>query len=121
MLLTHHDRLAAVARFDESIAVTLQDPARNEPDLIVILDEQDHFVAAKSRQLARLDGRARYFVGARQIDFEGRPGSELAVHPDAATALFHDSEHGRKSKPGPLALFLRGEERLEDALLRLLV
>jgi hypothetical protein len=63
----------------------------------------------------------RVVVDARQVDLEGRPQPELAVHPDAPAALLHDAEDRREPEARALPLLLRREERLEDPRERRLV
>ena len=57
----------------------------------------------------------------RQVDLEHGAVAGLAVDPDMPAALFHDSVNGRQAEAAALALFLRGEERLEDARSRRLI
>src|SRR5438105_246175 len=55
----------------------------------------------------------------RQKNFHRRAHSRLAVDPDAAVILLHDSVHGRKSEPGSLAELLRRKEGLKNTALDL--
>ena len=52
---------------------------------------------------------------AREVDFESRAQSWLAVHPNVATALPDNPVDRSEAEPGAAALFFRGKERLEDA------
>src|SRR5579864_8274570 len=56
-----------------------------------------------------------------EVDLEGGATSQFALHHDISAALLHDSIYGGKAQSGSLALFLGGEERLEDPRLRLAI
>ena len=53
-----------------------------------------------------------------KIEFEGGSLPGLAVNENLATALFDDAVDGGQSQARPLAQFLGGEKRLEDARYR---
>src|SRR5678815_581140 len=57
---------------------------------------------------------------SRKVDLESGPSSLFAVYPDVAARLPDDAVNHRQSKTGPLPLFLRREEWLEDVQARCL-
>ena len=57
----------------------------------------------------------------RQVDFERRAFSELAIDPDVAATLFDNAVDRGQAKTGSLTVLFGREEWLEDAGLGLLV
>src|SRR5260370_18830752 len=62
--------------------------------------------------------RLRSLVDEREVDLEPRAFPTLRLHPNAPAALLNDPINGSKPQSSSLALFLGGEERLENARLR---
>ena len=60
-------------------------------------------------------------LDARQVDFERRPFSGLAIDPDVAATLFDNAVDRGQAKTGPLSVLLGREEWLEDVGLGLRV
>src|SRR5204862_331323 len=58
-------------------------------------------------------------VDAGEVDLEGGPHAQLAVHPDESATLLHDAVHRCQAEARTLAFLLGGEERLEQVRLRL--
>src|SRR2546427_13070592 len=57
-------------------------------------------------------------LDARQVDFERRAFSGLAIDPDVAATLFDNAVDRGQAKTGPLSVLLGREEWLVDAGLR---
>ena len=113
--------LGPVGRLQNRVAAFAERIEDELAKCFVILDEQDRFRPSPSFARAiilsyHLCGLA---VDSRQQDFKRRTLSGLAVDPNEAAALFHDSVHGCQTQPRSLASFLGCEERLEDARLSL--
>jgi hypothetical protein len=122
VLLVDHEGLPGGRRLEDTIARVLEDQGDHGAHLILVFDEQNGLRA--TGVYARLAGArspARLACAPRQVDTEGRPDVRLAVDPDGAAALLHDSEDSGEPEPRALARGLRGEERLEDASLGRLV
>src|SRR5439155_16011877 len=66
-------------------------------------------------------GRLRGPFDPRQVHAERGALSRLGLHPDVAAALVHDAVYRGETQPGPLALVLGREERLEEMALGLAV
>ena len=60
--------------------------------------------------------RRRGGIGARQIDRNGGPASDLALDADLAARLVGEAENLAEAEAGALAHRLGGEERLERAV-----
>src|SRR2546428_11166913 len=116
MALTDREGLVAMTRLEHRVAVGLENISRELPDCLLVLHQQNGLTALGhvSQQSARLHGVGRT-VNARQVDFERRALTELAVDADVATALLHDSVDGRQTQPCPLAGPLAGEEGFEGS------
>src|SRR2546428_13083020 len=56
-------------------------------------------------------------LDARQVDFERRAFSGLAIDPDVAATLFDNAVDRGQAKTGPLSVLLGREEWPEDAAL----
>src|SRR5207247_11291906 len=98
------------------------DPPRHGPIHVHFCTETIRFGAAMYRgsRMGRLAplGDA---LDARQVDFEGRPFSGLAIHPDVPATLFDNAVDRGQAKTGPLSVLFGREEWLEDASLGLRV
>src|SRR2546425_258429 len=111
--------LRSAARRQHGVAVGREHFPGVGADGVVVLDQQ-HRLGATRRftgggGCGQLLGRLVY---PRQVDFDRGPPPRLRIQPDVAAALLHDAVHRREPEPRALALFLRGEERLEDPRLR---
>src|SRR2546428_3737618 len=115
MALTDLEGLVAMTRLEHRVAAGLENISRKLPDGPLVLHQQNRLMALGrvSQRAARLR-RVGGAVDARQVDFERRALTELAVDPDWDTALLHDPLDGRPVQPRPLARPLGGEEGLEE-------
>ena len=117
VLLAEKQGFVAVPGLEDVVAVPQEDRAGDDPELLLIFDEEHRLGPADRGHLDRGFHLQAGLVRARQVDLERRSLPELAVDPDVAAALLNDSEYGRQSQPRALALLFRGEEGLENALL----
>src|SRR5262249_31188846 len=69
----------------------------------------------------RAGDRCWWQLGARyrQLDAKGGAGVRLRPQPDSTAVFLHDGIRDCQTKPGTLADFLCGEERVEDLRLHL--
>ena len=113
------DRVGPVDRLDDGVAPPAQGFADDGPRFDLIFDHE-HGLRAGERGRRQLAGGLRRELLGRdgQVDLERGAVAELAVHPDRAAALRDDAVHGGQPQAGAAAGLLRGEERLEEALLR---
>ena len=121
--LADQDGLAAVAGFQHRVAVHAQDLPHQGAHRLLVLDQQHGLLAVQGSFCpgARRRGPRHLLLGhARQEHLEGGALALLAVHHDGAAALLDDAVDGREAEPGP-AVFLGGEEGLEEVGLDLLV
>src|SRR5882724_9192668 len=115
VLLADEERLAGDARLDDVVAILAQNAAGHDPDLIVVLDQQDGLAAPpRAGHHIGADG-VECRIYAREVDLERGAPARLAVHPDAAAALLNDPKYRRQTEPRAFALPFGREERLEDA------
>ena len=114
-------RARAVRRLDDGEAAAFERGARDLADGRLVFHEQDgHTIGgwkkdALARRCTALGGRCGRCAGG-QVDFKHRAFAEFAGDFDPAAMLLHDAMHGGEAEAGALALLLRGEEGLEDAL-----
>src|SRR2546428_11671404 len=100
MALTDLEGLVAMTRLEHRVAAGLENISRELPDGPLVLHQQNRLtalgrVSQRATRLRRVGGA----VDARQVDFERRALTELAVDPDVATALLHDPVDGRQARP----------------------
>src|SRR5207245_11387311 len=96
---------------EDAVAMALEHRSRKRSDARLIFDEQDGFVADRSRPLRVRDRALDRPIRSRQIDRESRSAAGLAAHRDVARQLLHDAVDRRQAKAGAVAALLRGEER----------
>src|SRR5688500_13215598 len=119
------DLVPPVLRWQDTVSLLLENAAGQASHRVFVFDEQDRFRPARRRfhgprgfAGTRECGRRTHF---RQINFERRAESGLAVDPYVPAGLFYDTVNGRQSKAGPLTGILRREEWVEGVLLGVLV
>src|SRR5581483_9735358 len=110
----------AGSRDEDFVPEFAEDVARDLAQRLVVLGDQDGFGPAP-----QLVFRLRRFgddllFGDGEEDFEGGPVPDLAVDVNQRVVLPDDAVDDREAEAGPVAGPLRGEERLEDVLLRFL-
>src|SRR6185295_948909 len=108
------ERLRAGCGFENPVAVSAQDRAREIPDLLVVLDEQHRLGPAHRIGRAPHAFRgARAGPRARQVDLEHGALARFARDNHTAATLFDYAKHRREAKARALSLWLGGEERFE--------
>src|SRR6266536_5803252 len=112
----------SLSRLKNSVTLPFQDPARQDRDRALILNEQDRLLSTgrSGEHLTDLRGREGLLHSGEE-DFARRAQAGLAVHPDISTTLLDDTVDSRHSQPGSLALLFGREKRLEDMSERRLV
>src|ERR1051325_9762366 len=111
-----------VRSFYNFIAVAFQSLTRELTQHLFIFNQQDglrsprHFLAFN---IALVFFNA--IVNTRQVDLEGGPSADFAIHPDIAALLFDDAVARRQPQAGSLAHLFRGEERFENPRQRFLI
>src|SRR5271157_1856595 len=110
-------RLLSIATREDRETAIDEGDLDDLPDHLLVFHDQDR-LGTPWQLGARwlLHSLLHRFENTREVDLERRSLSRLAVHPDVAAALLHDSEDHGEAEAGPLAAFLRGEERLEEML-----
>src|SRR4051794_3203864 len=112
----HAERLRAVWRAKNVVAILLEDITDQFAHDLLVFDDENRFVI-----LRFFDGRGRRFGTVdwcsleREINAERAPFTGLTVDADAATRLADDAVDRCEAKTGPFPRTLRSEERLEDA------
>src|SRR4029079_5563516 len=99
---------------DHAIAVFLEDLARDGPERLLVLHQEDGLRPPHEgcgyRELVPGGG----LVDAREVDLEGGASPQLAVHGYIATGLLHRSVHHGQAEAGALPFLLGREARLRD-------
>jgi hypothetical protein len=112
-------RLLAVLRDKHPVSAALKDPAGHLAHGLLVLDQKHRLPAGRAsglRRMAPADQRKRAGIDERRQEHRDQSAlTRLGVELDVAAGLSHDAVHGGQSQPGPLALGLGGEERLEGA------
>src|SRR4029077_17535382 len=104
------------------IPILLQNGARQGSKGLLVFNEQNRFRSAGGRA----DNTARGtlwdpFGDSRQINFECRTYTRLAVNPNVASALLHDPVNRCKSQARSFSKVFGGEERLKNMRLSLCI
>ena len=119
----HLQRLGAVRRLEDRVAVAQEDLLGHEAHRRLVVHQQDRLSAAGFRRRLR-HGRAGHRCRGglpRQVDAERGPDAGLAGRPDEAAALFHDTIGHRQPEADAVHAGFGGEEWLEDLRERRLV
>src|SRR5690242_21116666 len=91
-------------RGEDKIAFGIENQAGKLADRFFIFDEQYGFLAiVLGEGLRQLPLLLNSLTDAWQVHFKCRPLARLAVHPDIAAALFHDSVNCGEAQPRSLS------------------
>src|SRR5262249_33729450 len=109
-------RLLSALGAEHGKAGLLQDGLDELAQLPVVIYQQDRLAAAPANR-ARERGRGllHSFCHSRQIDPEHGAGARRAIHRDVTSTLAYDAVHGRETKAGSLARWLRSKKGLENS------
>src|SRR5437773_12230422 len=121
MLFAEAHGLTTIPRLQNAVAIAMQKFAQHGTDVLVVLDKQDGFAAARRIALPQsVRGGQRLLLGdLGQMDEEVRPLAGSAVNLDAAAAVLDDLPDNRQTKPCPSTRRPGREARLEQVGLRL--
>src|SRR5579871_2564286 len=110
-------RLAALGS-ENPVAELLQLRRGCLPKLSVVFGDQDSLASTRKflRRFGALCLCCCLSDGAREIEFDGRAVTDLAVDFEMAIGLLGEAIDHAEAKPGPLALLLGREERFGGAL-----
>src|SRR5579862_8068436 len=111
---------APILSFEDDIPTALQDSARELPDLLLILHQQDNFTIAVrlfGRTLSGMLLLACQHRDGRKKDLEGRTPPQFRVERNRTAAQLHNPEDRRQSQPRPFGWLLCGKKWLKDVSL----
>src|SRR5262249_232782 len=119
----HAQRFLAARRLEHLVAAAREHVKNQLTDACFVLDEQDCFPASQRHEGGGLVGRRRgdFLFRLGEIDPCDGTHPHLALDPDRPSALPDNTVCSRESESCPAPRIFRGEERLEEVTLRLLV
>ncbi len=115
------ERLPAVPRLEDGVALLGQHPGGERPDRVLVLHQQDRLGAAdgSGRRRGTPSPAASSACARGKQSLKLAPSAGARVHPDVPAALHHDAVHGGEAEAGIERRGLGGEERLEQVRLHL--
>src|SRR5688500_1300677 len=99
------------------IAAAPEDRTGELANPVIVLDDKHGLAAPEIHNLQWDAAMIEGTLALGEKDPKGRAVAEGARDRDVTAALTNDAEYGREAEARTLALLLRGEEWLEDALL----
>src|SRR6185503_9429679 len=120
VLATQSQRFLAVAGVEHVVSGLFQNLTRKSANDVLVFHEQDGFRSAWCGSFhTRPFCRFLVAVEMRQVDFDCRATVWLAINPDVAAALLHDSVNSRQPETSTAAFVFSRKERFKNSALGL--